>query len=70
MTNWIGRPWLPGSGGGWNATTWAPAMPAICCWISGCSAAVVRVRWSHGFSTMPAMFWPGMSSWNTWSVSG
>ncbi len=27
-------------------------------------------RWSHGFSTMPAIDWPGTSSWKTWSVSG
>ena len=29
MMNWIGRPWLPGSGGGWNATTCAPAIFAM-----------------------------------------
>ena len=44
MMNWIGRPWLPGSGGGWNATTCAPAIFAMFCCTSGCNCAVVRVR--------------------------
>ena len=41
-----------------------------CCTI-GCSiVGGVALRWSHGFSTMPAMDWPGTSSWKTCSVSG
>ena len=28
-----------------------------------------RARWSQGFRTMPAMDWPGTSSWKTWSIS-
>ena len=27
-------------------------------------------RWSHGLNTMPAIDWPGTSSWKTCSVSG
>ena len=71
MTNWIGRPWLPGSGGGWNATTCAPAIFGHVLLHDRLQhVPCVRVRWSHGFSTMPAMVWPGTSSWKTWSVSG
>ena len=44
-------------------------LPISCC-IIGCNSLVVRARWSHGFSTMPPIFWPGTSSWNTCSVSG
>ena len=40
-----------------------------CCMI-GWSWLEVLARSSHGFSTMPAIDWPGTSSWKTWSVSG
>ena len=40
------------------------------CWIIGWIWFDVSLRWSHGFSTMPAIDWPGTSSWKTWSVSG
>ena len=70
MMNWIGRPTEPGSGGGWNATTCAPAtFWATSLWTMGWSTFAVALRWSHGFSTMPAIDWPGTSSWKTWSVS-
>ena len=51
ITNWIGRPVEPGSGGGWKATTCAPAMPASSPCTIGCSWLEVIVRLSHGFRT-------------------
>ena len=51
ITNWIGRPVEPGSGGGWKATTCAPAMPASSPCTIGCSWLEVIVRSSHGFRT-------------------
>jgi len=41
----------PGSGGGWKATTCAPATPDSSCWTIGWSWLEVMARLSHGFST-------------------
>ena len=55
---------LPGSGGGWNATTRTPAIFASSCCTIGCNLLVDAARRSHGFSAMPEIDWPGTSIWN------